>query len=222
MGEAAQARHGHDDGDRDEIRDRLVAAAAEVFSERGYDGARVQEIARRAGLTTGAIYGRFTGKAELLRAAIDRHSRSEIDDLFASHRFEGRVADVLTTAGSHLVTRQQHTTEQALLLEAFVAARRDPEVKTLVRDLMEDRARRMAALVAQAKKDGQVAADLDELAVIRFVHAVGLGFLLYEAIDLSQPDAGPWEVLIARLVAALADGDATDDTDDTDKGDPTP
>jgi AcrR family transcriptional regulator len=191
--------------DDDPIRDRLVAAAAEVFSEKGYDGARVQEIAKRAGLTTGAIYGRFTGKAELLRAAIDAYSRSEIDDLFASHRFEGRVADILTTAGSHLVTRQQ-TTEQALLLEAFVASRRDPEVKKLVRDLMEDRAKRMAALVGQAKKDGHVAGDLDELAVIRFVHAVGLGFLLYEAIDLPQPDVGPWEVLIARMVAALGDG----------------
>jgi AcrR family transcriptional regulator len=190
--------------DADPIRDRLVAAAAEVFSEKGYDGARVGEIAKRAGLTTGAIYGRFTGKAELLRAAIESYSRHEIDDLFASHRFEGRVADILTTVGSHLVTRQQ-TTEQALLLEAFVASRRDPEVKTLVRDLIEDRARRMAALVIQAKKDGHIAEDLDELAVIRFCHAIGLGFLLYEAIDLDQPDAGPWEVLIARMVAALGD-----------------
>ena len=58
---------GADDLRSDETRARLVDAAAEVFSERGYDGAGVQEIARRAGLTTGAIYGRFTGKAELLR-----------------------------------------------------------------------------------------------------------------------------------------------------------
>ena len=40
------------DAARDEIGERLVEAAAAVFSERGYDGARVQEIARRAGLTT--------------------------------------------------------------------------------------------------------------------------------------------------------------------------
>jgi AcrR family transcriptional regulator len=55
----------------DPLRDRLVAAAAEVFAEKGYDGAGVAEIAKRAGLTTGAIYGRFTGKAELLLAAIE-------------------------------------------------------------------------------------------------------------------------------------------------------
>jgi AcrR family transcriptional regulator len=188
--------------EHDDIRERLVTAAAEVFSERGYDGARVGEIARRAGLTTGAIYGRFTGKAELLRAAIEAHSRSELDDLFASHDFDGRVIDILTTVGSHLVTRRS-TTEQALLLEAFVAARRDPAVKQLVAEIVEDRASRLAELVARAKAAGLVDGELDTLAVVRFCHAVGLGFLLFETIDLPLPAAGPWEDLIARMVAAL-------------------
>lgn len=186
----------------DHIRDRLVAAAAEVFSEKGYDGARVGEIARRARLTTGAIYGRFSGKAELLRAAIEAHSSSEFDELFASHEFDGRVTDILTTVGSHLVTRRA-TTEQALLLEAFVAARRDPEVKRLVGDIVEDRASRLGELVASAKATGLVDDELDTLAVIRFCHAVGLGFLLIEAIDIELPDADPWQRLIARMVSAL-------------------
>jgi AcrR family transcriptional regulator len=187
--------------ERDEIGDRLVEAAAEVFSEKGYDGARVQEIARRAGLTTGAIYGRFTGKAELLRAAIEAHSSSEFDELFSSNTFDGRVTDILKTVGAHLVTRAgaDRTTEQALLLEAFVAARRDPEVKRLVAEIVETRASRMAELVTEAKASGLVADELDDLAVVRFCHAVGLGFLL------PLPDAGPWESLIARMVAALGD-----------------
>ena len=51
--------------------DRLIAAAVEVFAERGYDGAGVAEIARRAGVTTGAIYSRYSGKSELLLEALD-------------------------------------------------------------------------------------------------------------------------------------------------------
>ena len=47
-------------------RDRLLAAAVEVFVEQGYEGARLQDIARTAGLTTGAIYANFRGKDELL------------------------------------------------------------------------------------------------------------------------------------------------------------
>jgi AcrR family transcriptional regulator len=196
----SEARHAGEDGD--EVRGRLVAAAAEVFAEKGYDGARVQEIAKRAGLTIGAIYGRFTGKAELLRAAIEAHSQSELDDLFTSNEFDGRVTDILTIVGSHLVTRRS-TTEQALLLEAFVAARRDPAVKRLVAEIMEERAERLALLVVNAKASAGISGDLDTFSVVRFCHAVGLGFLLFEALDLELPDAGPWEGLVTRVVNAL-------------------
>ena len=41
----------------DPIREKLIAAAAVVFAEKGYDGAGVAEIARRAGLTTARGYG---------------------------------------------------------------------------------------------------------------------------------------------------------------------
>ena len=62
-------------------RDRLVAAAIEVFVAQGYDGARVQDIARAAGLTTGAIYANYRGKAELLFDAIGALAGVEVDAL---------------------------------------------------------------------------------------------------------------------------------------------
>ena len=58
-----------------DVRARLIEAAADVFAEKGYEGAGVQEIARRAGLTTGAIYSRFSGKADLLAATIEARRR---------------------------------------------------------------------------------------------------------------------------------------------------
>jgi AcrR family transcriptional regulator len=186
----------------DPTRDRLIEAAAAVFAEKGYDGAGVQEIARRAGFTTGAIYGRFRGKAELLLAAIEAHTTNELEQLFADHRFEGRVTDVLTTVGSHLLT-DPFDEGQALLLEAFVAARRDPEVAQLMRERLDHRAQTFAALVEDAKASGLVAEELDTEAIVRFCHAVGFGFLLFGAIDLQPPRAAPWEALIGQLVRAL-------------------
>ena len=195
----------------DPTRDRLIAAAASVFAEKGYDGAGVQEIARRAGFTTGAIYGRFRGKAELLLAAIEAHSHGELDQLFAEHRFEGKVTDVLTTVGSHLVT-DPFDDGQALLLEAFVAARRDPEVAELMRGLVAQRAETFAALVEEAKSAGLVHGSLDTAAIVRFCHAVGFGFLFFGAIDVEQPAVEPWERLIRQLVDAL--GQTTSQTTD--------
>ena len=66
-----------------------------------------------------------------------------------------------------------------------------------------DRRYGFAALVEDAKASGLVVEELDTEAVVRFCHAVGFGFLLFGAIDLHQPQAGPWEQLIAQLVRAL-------------------
>ncbi len=190
------------DPDDDPIRRRLIDAAAEVFAEKGYDRAGVAEIARRAGYTTGAIYGRFSGKAELLLAAIDARSDSELDQLFNEHRFEGKVTSILTTVGAHLVT-DEGMANNALLLEAFVAARRDPEVRELMQRALDLRGDRLADLVAEAQVTGAIDPALDAEAVVRFCHAVGFGFLLFRAVDLDLPAVGPWEHLIARLVDAL-------------------
>lgn len=181
---------------------RLVQAAALVFAEKGYDGAGVAEIARRAGLTTGAIYSRFSGKAELLAAAITACVPDEFDQLFAEHAFDGRAKDILNTVGAHLVTRAA-SPMQPVLLEAFVAARRDPEVREVLRRQFDDRRRRLAGLIEAGKASGLIDPELDTYSIVHFAHAVGLGFLAYEALGATHPDVAPWEAVIARVVGAL-------------------
>jgi AcrR family transcriptional regulator len=189
----------------DQTRTKLIDAAAEVFAEKGYDRAGVQEISRRAGLTTGAIYGRFAGKAELLQAAIESRTTDELDELFSSHAFDGRATDILKVVGAHLVTpTPDDGDEGALLLEAFIAARRDAEVRESIHKVLEERSSLLADLIERAKSDGSLDTDLDTESVVAFCHAVGLGFLLYDAISHPLPSVQPWEQLITRLVAALA------------------
>src|SRR4051794_6285552 len=194
----------------DLTRARLIDAAAQVFAEKGYDRAGVQEISRRAGLTTGAIYGRFAGKAELLQAAIESRTTDELDDLFSSHAFDGRATDILKVVGAHLVTpTPDDGDEGALLLEAFIAARRDREVRESIHKVLEERSSLLADLIERAKSDGSLDTDLDTESVVAFCHAVGLGFLLYDAISHPLPSVQPWEQLITRLVAALLPADPT-------------
>ncbi len=53
-------------------RERLVDAAARVFAERGYHAATLEEVAREAGFSTGAVYSNFEGKEDLFLALADR------------------------------------------------------------------------------------------------------------------------------------------------------
>src|SRR5699024_3717965 len=55
-----------------ETRRRLLDAAEALFEERGFHGASVAGIARRAGYTTGAIYSNFQRKEDLAVEVLDR------------------------------------------------------------------------------------------------------------------------------------------------------
>ena len=53
-------------------RARLVEAARELFSDRGYAEVSVEEVVRRAGVTAGALYHQFPGgKVDLFAAVFD-------------------------------------------------------------------------------------------------------------------------------------------------------
>ncbi len=56
---------------RAETRQRLLTAAAELFAERGVDGASIDAIAAQADRTSGAVYDHFDGKDGLLFALLD-------------------------------------------------------------------------------------------------------------------------------------------------------
>src|ERR1700747_249600 len=60
-------------------RDMLINAAMPVFRSNGYELTTVEDIARSAGLTTGAIYASFASKDELFYAAV-----SLVEDRFES------------------------------------------------------------------------------------------------------------------------------------------
>jgi AcrR family transcriptional regulator len=78
-----------------ELRNRLIAAATEVFAENGYAGANLDAIGERAGVTKGGVYFHFAGKEELFFATLDhwRDLRRRAMDLAADA--EGGAQQVL-------------------------------------------------------------------------------------------------------------------------------
>ena len=64
-----------------ERRERIERAAMEVFAERGYHGASIDEIARRAGITPPVLYDHFPSKLALHRRLLER-TRDELLEMW--------------------------------------------------------------------------------------------------------------------------------------------
>ena len=62
-----------------QTRSSLVRAAAKLFSERGLEGASIDEIAEAAGYTKGAFYANFGSKEELFLVMMDEKFSSELE-----------------------------------------------------------------------------------------------------------------------------------------------
>jgi AcrR family transcriptional regulator len=186
----------------DALREQLLDAAARVFAQKGYAGTKIQDIVREAGLSTGAVYGRFGSKHELLREAVVRRTANVVR--FGADGVE-RVADLITRlAGVHGAPL---TDVEAVRLEAYVAARREAEVADAIAAAHARWRAAVQPLVDAALADGTVAADVDPEAVLYFLRTVHLGLLLQRGAAVAAPEADAWNALISRIVASFGAGE---------------
>jgi AcrR family transcriptional regulator len=116
---------------KEETRAELIEAAARVFARRGFHGASVEEIAREAGYSTGAIYWHFSGKDDLFLAVYEDFAAGlarNLEEIFG--RGEGGLPERARHAGDRWMDRV-HTEPEFLILahEFLVHAWRQPELR---------------------------------------------------------------------------------------------
>ena len=75
----------------------ILAAAQEIFGERGYDATRLEDVGRRAGCTKGTVFLYYESKSELFKAAV-REAMSPMvrDTEQAAEEHQGSARDLLT------------------------------------------------------------------------------------------------------------------------------
>jgi AcrR family transcriptional regulator len=118
-----------------QTRARLVDAAAQVFSTRGYASSSLRQVADEAGLTTGAIYSNFQGKAELAVAVLDAQLHRPQYDIF--RRVDGSLPyDEQLRQASVLLLAELDAGAPwfRLELECVQEAQQDPALQQRLRD----------------------------------------------------------------------------------------
>jgi AcrR family transcriptional regulator len=136
---------------RDEVRSRLLDAAAEVFARRGYAAARLDEIARTAGFTKGAVYSNFASKHALLAELIDQRVRTQLSagasELRAKDQPERVLVDIAEVFTRGIV---DNPTWARLLVEIGQVAGHDPEVRAVYTEVRRSLRDELAAALRRA------------------------------------------------------------------------
>ena len=184
-----------------DTRTRLIDAAVDTFLEYGYAGTRVQDIARRADLTTGAMYAHFENKADLLGAAIAERGREALEGAVA------RIGDdelglLGVTVSVDLLTGPLLAFHR-LILEALAVAARGEESDTLIGPTLELLHEALQKQAAAGRRAGLIDESITDEALTGLFERLFLGSIVAKAVTLPALDKRETEHLLATMLSAL-------------------
>lgn len=115
---------------RELTRERLLAAAEDVFFTHGYTATSVDAIAATADYTTGAIYSNFGGKADLFLAVLERVAEQELSAMGSALDSATSDEQVLVAFTSSIAADSERWRARVAATVEFVAmARAKPELR---------------------------------------------------------------------------------------------
>jgi AcrR family transcriptional regulator len=119
-----------------EVRQRILIAAAQVFADKGFHRATMQDVVRESGLSVGAIYSYFSGKSELFLAMCDLTSGRGMSELAVRIAGGRTIAEKLAIAVSFYIDSidpHAGTPGLASLVPAWSEAETEPAVREMLR-----------------------------------------------------------------------------------------
>ncbi|MEV7980178.1 ScbR family autoregulator-binding transcription factor [Streptomyces sp. NPDC086519] len=176
-------------------RDEIIRAAAEVFDERGYNGASMREIMKRAGVTLGAVYFHFTNKEAIAREVMNGQPDT-IVPLLESTGLQ-RAVDITLAWSRQLQRDPMLRAGVRLAVEQSNLEFRDASSYSAWEKIFEE-----CLTVAQEK--GELRENVSPRDVAEFLVGACTGVqlysdLLYRRSDLPQRTVKMWELLIPGL-----------------------
>ncbi|HYD08830.1 MAG TPA: TetR family transcriptional regulator [Acidimicrobiales bacterium] len=177
---------------REETRQRLLDAAAELFLEKGLGSTSLEDIARQAGLTKGAVYSNFASKEELFVEMLRIGEPSSMDvSAFAG---DAPLGEKVRGWGRYLAGLGDHRVTASNLEQAAMAIR-------------NERARAIYAEMVRSVlvPFGETIPDLPPFTgteVVVLLDALVQGLLVRRALD---PELVPGD-LVERAIAVLICG----------------
>jgi AcrR family transcriptional regulator len=163
-------------------RQKVLEAARELFAERGYEPATIRDIAKGAGMSTGAVFANFQDKAELFEAVLTEDMTSLAKTLKAGAG-KGSVRERLNSA---LAAGYHGSLDQLPLFQAIVA-----------RSWFQPQAAETRARAVSAQVTGVISDILRE--------GIGANEIMQDA-DVTLLTEMVWEAYLSNYRRAAYDG----------------
>ncbi|MBL8556699.1 MAG: TetR/AcrR family transcriptional regulator [Phenylobacterium sp.] len=189
---------------KEATRQRVIAAARELFDTHGYEGTTIREIARHAGVAVGSVFTTFASKGEILSEVM----AARLDPLYAEidrvmPHVRGSTADRLRTMFAvHFEFEARHVR----LFLSHIAAAYDwtlaPGVRPYGRNQRLREVIRETLRRGQAEGDVRPDADLDEVIDL----LVSAYAWTYRLVVTSNADAKAMIAVMDRQIGLIADG----------------
>lgn len=186
-----------------DARQRIIRAARLVFSERGYDGATLQDIAARAELSRPAINHYFSGKRALYQEVLVETNECVIGAGVKHADIENSlVARLMAFISAAMRAGSENFAGSAFLVTSVLESQRHPELVGTENDSLWIIRKVLTRFVNDAIERGELAADIDASAMVEPLLVVGCGVGVYAGYVRTYPEM----VAMTRMLRQLVEG----------------
>ena len=186
----------------------LIQAAQTLLAEHGAEGISTRRVSAAAGVTTGAIYRRYDGKAALLsdvllaELAPDRYAWTwELVRALATDDPYWGAADAMTR---QLMAAAEDEASQRVLLQIGVAARNDPALRKQVQDRVLVAHQARTDMFARLTEAGVMRDDVDPSVLAWGFQTEPVGVRVILPLGVALDEAAVTTSMRAILTAAAA------------------
>jgi TetR/AcrR family transcriptional regulator, transcriptional repressor for nem operon len=144
-------------------RQRIIAEAAPIFNQKGFEGTALSDLMRATGLEKGGIYRHFGNKQELAEGAFDHAWRLAIDTRFEGMEEISNAVDRLKQIIRNFRDRRSGLVPGGcpLLNTAIDSDDGNPRLRARARQALKSWSDRLQLIVEEGKRRGEVRADVD-------------------------------------------------------------
>jgi AcrR family transcriptional regulator len=181
-------------------REVIEQAALEVFADRGYHGASVDEIARRSGVTPPVVYDHFASKLDLHKRLLER-TRDELLEMWREHLAgdepaEERIPRALNAWASYV---QEHPYAPRMFFHETTG---DPEIQAIHAEVQAQARVALGAILGREPGAEKVAGSADEEALEMAAEVMRAGLTGLAIWWDEHPDV-PRERIVATAINAI-------------------